>query len=184
MKIIITAFLVILSCSVSRAGERELSSLTKASLSFRLESSTIPYHYPHTVLAFLNLANKHDSDLTWASISPLGIEAEVFDAKGNQVPQSAAAASISYAWQIYRLPFGSSLDWLVSSGGLSLMGDPKTNAALVVGGRGWMLPLETLSSYSVVIRVRGIPSAHSVAGIDKQSTKVLFETARTNIVIR
>jgi len=184
MKTIITALLVIIPWSISRAADLPFSRVAKASLAFRLDTSTMPYHYPHTVLVFLRLENQHDSDVTWVCNSVAGIEADLFDSKGHPVTQPTSAGSVPSAWRTYLLPFGSSLDWLISHGGIAMMGDAKENAALIVGDRGWLLPMKTLSSYSLKIRVKGLPWASSDWAADKQPKKLLFETPQTNIVIK
>lgn len=183
MRPLIAAVLVSVSVMRANAADLQLSDVTTASLAFQLESSTAPYTYPNRLKVFLRLENKHDADVRWVCNAPIAFEAQVFDASGNEVPQPPSASSIQWAPRAYLLPFGSRLDWLMSSGGITLMGNLKDSAALVVGTKGWLIPLKDLTRYSVKIRVKGLPWEHHTEFAMKREAKLLFETQQTRIAL-
>jgi hypothetical protein len=82
----------------------------------------------------------------WVANSTTGIEAELLDASGKPVAQGPQVVSIQSNSSAYLLPFGPRLDWLVSHGGISLEGNATDKYALIVGRRGWLIPIETASS--------------------------------------
>ena len=131
----------------------------------------------------LRLNNAHDSDVTWVANSNTGVEAELLDAAGKPVPQPPGAASIQSNSHPYRLPFGSRLDWLISHGGISMMGDAKDKYAIMVGGRGWLIPIETAGSYSLRIRLRGLPWTDTVKGVDGRQLKLLLDVPPAKLEI-
>ena len=147
MRSLVPTVLALVCALSARADEIQFSKVVKASLVFR-DDFDATRRYPHILKVFLRLDNAHDSDVSWVANSTNGIEAELLDTAGNPVPQTPSAASILSNSHPYRLPFGSRLDWLVSHGGISMMGDAKDKYALMVGGRGWLIPIEMVGSYS------------------------------------
>lgn len=155
------ATLLTLVCAVSaRADQIRFSDAVKASLVFR-DDFDAARHYPHILKVFLRLDNAHNSGVFWVADSAAGIEAELLDAAGKPVAQGPQAASIQSNASAYLLPYGSRLDWLVSHGGISLVGNATDKYALMVGSRGWLIPIATASSYSLRVRLRGLPWARA-----------------------
>ena len=180
----IAAVLVLIPVTPSLAADFQFSAVTKASLAFHLESSTAPFHYPNTLQVFLRLKNEHDSDIQWVCNAPLGIEGQLFDSTGNEVPTGPSASSIQSAPRAFLLPYGSRLDWLISSGGITLMGNVKDSAALVIGSKGWLIPLKDLSKYRLKVRVNGRPWERTTKLAEMgRPTKLLFETQKTRIAL-
>ena len=179
----LTVTILGLVCALSAyAGETQFSELLKASLIFRDESN-IAHRYPHILNVYLRLDNTHDSDISWIANSKEGIEAELLDLAGKPVPQGPQAASIMSNPCAYLLPYGSRLDWLVSHGGISLAGDAKDHYAIMIGGRGWLVPIETINTYSLRIRLRGLPWTSTLRKIDRTQAKVLLDLPLTQIQI-
>jgi len=158
MKCIFTfyTFLVAIIAHAEQSRTLELQDVVKTSLIFETTQGS-PKHYPNTIRVILRMENIHDSDVSWVSeTGGGGFSAELVDEKGKLVPQPPSAASILSNPCSYVLPYGSRLDWLISSeGGISMIGDLKTNYALIIGGNGWLIPIEKLESYSLKISFRG-----------------------------
>jgi len=178
MRRVLLCFGVLGICAISR-GEIPFSEMTKASLIFRAQDDPST-DYPHRILVYLRLENKWDGGLTWACDSVAGLEAELLDSKGKPVQPPPSAASVPSSHQVYRLPIGSRLDWFIGSGGISMMGDLQSTAALMVGRYGWLLPRDSLSKYSLSVRLRGTPFGRA-DGMGE--TRVLFEVPPTPIQI-
>jgi hypothetical protein len=174
--------LVALPWSWARA-EVQLTNAVKASIAFREESNPSA-HYPHLLRVFLCLENRHDSDVTWVCNAVEDVEAEILDREGKPVPCPPSAASIPSNPYAYLLPYGSRLEWLISHGGISMLRETKDKCALIVGGRGWLLPRDSLSSYSLRVRVRGWPWTHHENSARTGGQKILFEVLPTPIVIK
>ena len=150
----LAAPLLLLLISQSSVADAWPAKVVKASLLFH-DEVTVDGKYPHILKVFLRLDNTSDSDLAWYANSSTGIEAELLDPSGKPAQQPPTATSISSNSYHYRLPFGSRLDWLISHGGVSMAGDAKDKYALVVGGKGWLIPIEKAESYTLRIRLRG-----------------------------
>ena len=113
--------------------ELALTQVVKASLVFKVESKPNEYfptrpmeQYPY-LLVYLHLENLHDSNLSWVTDSVTDVEAELLDSNGHAVtfPSGGAfAASILSSTRAYSLPYGSKMDWLISHGGVSMVGNP------------------------------------------------------------
>ena len=142
--------------SAANVEEAEFSKTVKASLVFR-DSFDASRHYPHVLRVFLRLQNVHDATVTWTANSISAIEAELLDKEGKPVPMPAQAVNFPSSDLPFLLPFGSRLDWLISHGGVSMIGDRQDKYALMIGAKGWLIPKETLSDYSLRIRLRGVP---------------------------
>lgn len=142
--------------SAANVKEVEFSNIVKASLVFRHDFDA-SRHYPHVLRVFLRLQNVHDAAVTWTANSISSIEAELLDKRGNLVPMPPQAVNFPSSDLPFLLPFGSRLDWLISHGGVSIIGDAKDKYALMVGAKGWLIPKETVSDYSLRIRLRGVP---------------------------
>ncbi len=174
---------LLLAGSISvRADEAQFATTIKASLVFR-DDFDAARHYPHILKVYLRLDNVHDSDVSWVADAVAGTEAELLDAEGKAVPQGPSAASILSNRSAYLLPFGSRLDWLVSHGGISLMGDAKDHYALLVGGRGWLIPIEKAGAYSVRLRLKGLPWTRATEGAERQRDKLLLDLPPAKIEI-
>jgi hypothetical protein len=174
---------LLLACALSaRADEIQFSDVVRVSLVFR-DDFDAARHYPHVLKVFLRLDNAHDSDVFWVANSTTGIEAELLDAAGKSVAQGPRAASIQSNESAYLLPFGSRLDWLVSHGGISLVGTATDKYALVVGRRGWLIPIETATSYSLRIRLRGMPWTRAGEPVHALDLKVLLDLPPTRLEV-
>ncbi len=151
-----------LACAFSaRAEPLRFANVVRASLVFR-DDFNPANHYPHILKVFLRLDNVHDSEVSWIANVVSGIDAELLDANGNPVPNPPTVASIQSSLSAFNLPHGSRLDWLITHGGVSMMGDATNKYALVIGGRGWLIPIETAGSYSLRIGLRGFPSTSAL----------------------
>jgi len=172
-----------LICALSAsADEIPFSKVVKASLIFR-DDFDAKSHYPHILKVFLSLDNAHDSSISWVANSKTGIEAELLDSAGNPVQQGPQAASIQSNACAYLLPYGSRLDWLVSHGGISLAGDAKDKYALIVGSRGWLIPIETANTYTLRIRLRGLPWTDNLGQVDLRQSTLLLDLPPTKIQV-
>lgn len=148
------------------AEDAQFSKVLKASLEFRADSHSAR-HYPHLLKVFLRLENTSDADVSWVTNPCTDVEAELLDAAGNAVAQAPQAASIASNPAAYLLPFGSRLDWLISHGGISMLAESRDHYALMVGGRGWLIPIKTADAYSLRIRLRGSPWARTAERSEK-----------------
>jgi hypothetical protein len=169
-------------------GKVQLTNVVKASLLFREESQPSA-HYPHLLRVYLCLENQHDSDVTWVCNSVIDVEAELLDAKGKPVPPAPGAASILSNPRAYLLPYGSRLEWMLSHGGISMFHSPEKSdvqeeCALMVGGRGWLIPRGSLASYSLKLRVRGWPWTRHETVARMRGENILFEVPPTPIVLK
>jgi len=182
MRFLIPTILGLISAVSANAGEIQFSNAVKASLVFRDELD-IKSRYPHILKVFLRLDNAHDSNISWVANSKTGIEAELLDSAGTPVQQGPQAASIQSNACAYLLPYGSRLDWLVSHGGISFAGDAKDKYALMVGSRGWLIPIETASTYTLRIRLRGLPWTDNLGHIDIRQSKLLLDLPPTKIQV-
>jgi hypothetical protein len=80
------------------------------------------------------------------------------------------------------LPFGSRLDWLIShSGGFSMLGGLSNSYALMVGSKGWLIPIDAAASYSLRIRLRGHPWTGALVQAELGSPEVLLDLPPTRI---
>jgi hypothetical protein len=93
------------------------------------------------------------------------------------------AASIQSNESAYLLPFGSRLDWLVSHGGISLVSNATDKYALVVGRRGWLIPIEAATSYSLRIRLRGLPWTRAGEPVHARDLKILLDLPPTRLEV-
>jgi hypothetical protein len=167
------------------ADELSLTNVIRATLMFKEEANP-PSHYPHLLKVYLCLDNRHDSDIQWISDSVANVEAELVDSKGKPVATTLGFASIISNDANYLLPYGSRLEWMISHGGLSqgilsVGGDMKDHYVLIIGGQGWLIPIDAVSSYSLRIRVKGTPWGHVRT---PGSERVLFDVPATRIEIK
>lgn len=156
MKILITAVWIIVNAPIAKAEENSFAKNVKASLVFRDEINRTN-GYPHVLKVYLRLDNVHDSQITWLTDKVRGIKAELLDASGIPVPQPPSACSIQSSSDLFLLPYGSSIEWLISHGGVSMSGDTKNNYAVMVGGQGWLIPINSAASYRLRISLFGLP---------------------------
>jgi hypothetical protein len=180
MRVPMLWWLGLLCALPAQADYAALASAVKASLVFRADYDAAR-HYPHILNVYLRLENSDDSSVEWVANRVTGIEAEVLDSSGQPVAQPSQAASIPSNPYSYLLPHGSRLDWLISHGGITLIDDPTNKYALVVGGRGWLIPIETASSYSLRIRVRGLPWVRADENPQTSNLKVLWDVPPTRL---
>jgi hypothetical protein len=148
-------------CTIARAEETiyekpEFRHNVKASLRFAEDCNRSP-RYPRVLRVYLRLENVHDAAVNWVANSIAGIDAELLDRNGKPVRTPPQAASIQSNDLPLTLPFGSRLDWLISHGGVSIPEDAKDKYALFVGSKGWLIPKDSLSEYSLRIQLRGVP---------------------------
>jgi hypothetical protein len=182
MRFLLATVLTLVCALPARADEIQFSEVVKASLVFRDDFDAVR-RYPHILKVFLRLDNVHDSGVPWVANSTTGIEAELLNAAGKPVAQGPQAGSIQSNDSAYLLPFGSRLDWLVSHGGISLVGNATDKYALMVGGRGWLIPIETATSYSLRIRLRGLPWTRAGDSVDAHDLKVLLDLPPTRLEV-
>jgi hypothetical protein len=182
MRGLLSAVLALICSLSARAEEIQFSDVVEASLVFR-DDFDPARRYPHILKVFLRLDNTHDSELPWVANSTRGIEAELLDATGKPVAQGPSASSIQSSDGAYLLPFGSRLDWLVSHGGISLMGDATDKYVLMIGSRGWLIPIETATSYSLRIRLRGVPWTRVGTPVHAHALKVLLDLPPTRLEV-
>jgi hypothetical protein len=169
--ILLAALLVI---PTSRAGEPVLGKAVKASLVFEAEHDP-KAHYPHLLKVFLRLENVQNSQVEWTANSMVGAEAELLDPEGKPARQPPTASSITSNNITCLLPYGSKLDWLISHGGVSMAGDPQDKYALIVGGKGWLIPMDTAKDYSLHIRLHGKGGSSSRLHGDPKSQDLLLD---------
>lgn len=153
-----SCYLSIIHAAISQ--EYVFTDLTKASLVFReqidAKASRERGGYPRSILVYLRLENQHDSELTWLCNIVSGVEAELVDPLGKPVPEPGSTGSMLSQHYIYRLPYGSRMEWLLSkTGGRSMAGDRDSTYALIIGRKGWLIPRDSLASYSLKLRVLG-----------------------------
>ncbi len=139
--------------------------------------------YPNLLRVFLQIRNTHDSDLTWVGNSVGDIEAKLIDENGEPAPVPPTVSSIMYSDRAMLIPLGSSLNWMISHRGINMIGDRANDVAVIVGGRGWLIPKASIHRYSLAIRVSGIPWARF--GDDRNIRKrvLLFDIPLTPILI-
>jgi len=162
-----------------RAEHGSLEGRAKAQLAFELEHDP-GARYPHFLKVFLHIENRYLGDLRWVANRVQGIEVELLGPDGKPVHQDPSAASIQSGLVPLCLPYGSRLDWLISHGGVSMAGETQGKCALVVGGRGWLLPIDSLGSYSLGVRLRG---AMGEAASGTAKPELLLEIASEKILI-
>ena len=164
MRSILAVGLTLLFSVPAMAQSYPFADRLKASLVFHEEPDALEkYGYPHVLLVTVHLKNVGNHELRW-SADPLDIKAELLDSKGHPVQQGPSFASITSSCEEYSLSSGASLDWLISNGGIS-MGDGKDQYALMVGGEGWLIPMKTVETYSLHVRI-------PLFGIDIYPTKI------------
>jgi hypothetical protein len=166
--------------SAANVEEAEFSNTVKAALVFR-DDFDASRHYPHVLRVFLRLQNVHDAAVTWTANSIAAIEAELLDKDGKPVPMPPQAVNFPSSDLPFLLPFGSRLNWLITHGGVTMTGDRKDKYALMVGAKGWLIPKETLSDYSLRIRLRGVPWNPWSSIEDQGNAKLLLDVPPTRI---
>jgi hypothetical protein len=182
MRFLIPTALTLVCAFPAMAQQVQFSNVVKASLVFR-DDFEAARHYPHIIKVFLRLDNAHDSDVCWVANAKTGIDAELLDAAGNPVAQEAQATSIQSNPSAYMLPYGSRLDWLISHGGIALAADTKNKYALIVGSRGWLIPIPTAATYSLRIRLRGLPWTRSSDSAELREPQLLLDLPAAKIEI-
>ncbi|HWL54887.1 MAG TPA: hypothetical protein VNQ90_20760 [Chthoniobacteraceae bacterium] len=175
MRSFVFAILALVGTLSAMAEEMRFADAVKASLVFRDDFDPARSHYPHLLKVFLRLDNGHDSDVLWVADPVNGMEAELLDAAGRPVPHPPSAMSIQSAPRAYLLPWGSRLDWLISHGGISMMGDATDQYALIVGARGWLIPIDSAQSYTLRVRLRGVPWRRTVERAGARPNELLLD---------
>ena len=161
----------------------QLNDIVKAKLIFENKSDPEGF-YPHRLLVYLELNNKHDSQVPWVCNPVSDVEAILQYPEGYTPSNGLKVASISSNPYAYMLPYGSSLKWLLSHGGVSMAGDKEHSYALVIGGNGWLIPEDILPKCSLQIRVNGHPWERDRNIPSHLHTTMLFETPLTPIKIK
>lgn len=138
--------------------------------------------YPHLLRVFLRIRNTRNADLRWVGNSVGDIEARLIDKHGQPAPTVPAFVGIPHSDRAMLIPNGSSLDWMVSHKGVSMVGDRANSAAIIVGGEGWLIPLHSLHHYSLALRVKGLPWKHRAVPRDMRERVLLFDIPATPIV--
>ena len=168
----------------SNGGESILlNDVVTATLSFEDKYDPAGF-YPHQLLVYLNIVNKHDSQITWVCNQVSDIEAIL------RIPEGYTPSTGPKVWSIqsnpyaYMLPYGSSLKWLISHGGVSMVGDKEHSYALMVGGNGWLIPEDILPKCFLQIRVHGVPWERSTSTAANFPLTMLFETPLTPIMLK
>jgi hypothetical protein len=174
MRILLSTVLSLLCALSARADEIQFSDVVEASVVFR-DDFDAARRYPHILKVFLRLENTHDSAVSWVANAVTGIEAELLDAAGKPVPQSGGVTSIRSGAYAYLLPYGSRLDWLISHGGIGMLAEATDKYALMIGGKGWLIPIATASSYSLRIRLRGLPWERTAQTPSPRDAEVLLD---------
>lgn len=151
----------LLACSIHAWADRpEFEGLVKASLVFQSDFDA-NRRYPHVLKVFLRLESVSTSDVSWVTAGARSIEAELLGPDGNPVRHPPSAASISSSTRPVVLTPGSRLDWLISHGGVSMAEDAVNKYALIVGGKGWLIPIDSVGAFSLRVRLFG----HRAAGV-------------------
>lgn len=169
----------------STGQEVQLTNVVKASLIFHEESSP---RYPHLLKVYLCLDNRYNSNVSWACNDVEDVDVELLDSNGKPVSQPGTIADVLSNASDHVLPYGSRLEWLLSHGGVSLFHDannkPNTEeSALIIGSKGWLIPRDSLSSYSLRLRVRGWPWTSRLTVGNARPDKILFDVPPTKIVV-
>lgn len=147
------AFFFSLLVRTAKADDPLLAKHVKASLVFEADHDPESI-YPHLLKVFFRIENTSNGEVFWTT-DGRGIEAELLDPEGKPAALSPAAMSIASGITSLRLPYGSRLDWLISHGGVTLAGDRESQYALIVGSRGWLIPMDRAEAYTLWIRLRG-----------------------------
>lgn len=178
--------LVALSLSfVSHISAEQLSLDNATSATLTFEEQIDPNgSYSRVVLVFLNITNEHDSTISWICNPVRDIEAELILPKDITLPHAPTFASIQSSDTQQVIPYGSTLKWLISHGGISMIGDRGHCYALIVGGSGWLIPSDIVSSCALKIKVRGEPWSKSTQTREKQQRELLFDVSETPITIK
>jgi len=115
-------------------------------------------------------------DVSWVCDERIDVEAELLDAQNKPGDSPSSGGSVQSNHFAYIVPYRSRLEWVLSHAGISMMGDREDNYALMIGGRGWLIPKDSLSSYSLKLRLRGIPwERHEECWKHMQKREVLLD---------
>ena len=174
--------LLLMSVVSAVADEGAFAKAIKASLVIR-EDSIKTSRYSHLLKVYLRMDNVSDSRINWMAMTSVGIKAELLDDSGNPVPQPPTGTSVSSGVARFVLPYGSRLDWLISHEYIDMVGDAKDKYALMVGSRGWLIPIETASSCSLRIRLRGLPWTRTFERDELRQCKLLLDLPPTKIEV-
>lgn len=175
------AVVLFLSGTVCAYPEQlKFSDVVKASLVFRAEHNPSG-PYPHVLNVYLRLENTHDANVSWVADSVAGIRAELLDADGRPVPIPMFGASIGSNPGSFLLPYGSSMDWLISHGGVSMVGDLDKMYAVVIGGRGWLVPIGSIGSCTLRLQLYGRPWTRDAERVGLGELPLLIDLPATKI---
>lgn len=158
MRFLLAMVMTVLAVTPAMAQQTEFSKRVRASLVFRKDPEGAKhYGYPHVLLVYLRIENISDSSIRWYGNSVTDIEAELLNQTAMPISTGPVVESITSGDSCYLLPSRSRLDWLISNGGITLGGDRRGKYALLVGGQGWLIPMDSAESYSLHVRLRGLP---------------------------
>jgi hypothetical protein len=166
------------------ADKIDFTSIAHASLVF--EDDYDPTRdVPHLLKVFLRVRTTHDSTVGWVANRVSGVEAELLgpDGRPARSPDGITVVSIRSGIGEFTVPYGSRLDWLISHGGISFTDshDPMKQLAVLVGGKIGLVPLEDAASYSLRVRVHGVPWTRRADDPQPESLEVLFDVPPTKI---
>ena len=182
-RITIFVTLSLLIVTYSFAEQFQLDKVASATLTFE-ETHDPNAAYTRIVHVYLNITNEHDSTVSWLCNPVRDIEAELILPQDTTLPNTPSATSIQSSDTQFSIPYGSTLKWLISHGGISMMGDRDNCYALMVGGRGWLIPSNILSSCALKIKVRGEPWRNSIRTLEHRQRELLFDISETPIRIK
>ena len=182
MPSLLAAILTLVCALSATAQETPFSKVVKASLVFH-EDRDATRPYPHTLIVFLRLDNANDSGVSWVADPIFGVKAELLDAANKPVPHPPSLSSGLSNPSAYFLPFGSRLDWLISFGGISMMGNAKDSYALMIGDQGWFIPIRTARSYTLHVRLYGTLWARSTERTGLQAPELLIDLAPAKVEV-
>lgn len=182
MRSLVAAVLVLISAISAIADEGHFANVVKASLVFR-DDFDATRRDPHILKVFLRLDNAHNSEVSWVANVVRDIEAELLDADGKPVPGPPSAGSIQSSVRPLHLPSGSRLDWLITHGGVSMMSDGTDKYVLIIGGKGWLIPIESVGSYSLRVRMHGHLGTSALRREQFGQPKLLLDLPPTKLEI-
>jgi hypothetical protein len=169
-----------------RAFYPEYTNWTTAALSFKKRIDPLA-HYPNLLDVYITIENRSDSHLSWLAY-PSTIEAHMFAPDGNEYPTPGILRSGPVYGGPFQLPYGSSLKWLLPGGG-SLLTRKSDNISfsnrmtVLVGDKGWLLPLESYASFRLKIQVLGYPHTGTRGEPPEGlSPMILFDPPITNLI--
>jgi hypothetical protein len=188
--LILTFWLAVIPFAGAFADQPPFASVIKASLLFH-EDTNSACKYLHLVAVSVRLENLHTSDVTWVGDFDGLVRAEVFDSKGIPLHRASVSLRMMSAIRPYSLPVHSSQEWPISrdpDGSISVQDEvaAKGEYALMIGGNVWLIPADSLASWSLRLTVRGWPwiTTTTAPDWDWKSDQELFTIPPTPILLK